>query len=120
MLNLFDIYHNDKNPIKTLDYQQLTSDLNKVKHNPSLACDYARKIGKPVKELEEIIATDARASFFYAKDVLKGKFKLAESTVCKSPEYAGRYTVEVLKKAFPEAEPAIAKDAFSSITYAKC
>ena len=60
---------------------------------------YVERNGKN-KDLESIIAKDAKYSYWYAKFVLNGPFPLGEPTIAKDNHYAKKYTNNVLKKDF--------------------
>jgi hypothetical protein len=91
-----------------------------------------------------IIAEDAEASYLYAKDVLKGEFKLGEKAIAKdsylswayaylinsrfqlgeqaisqNAEYSYRYAADVLEDRFELGEHAISKSSKYSCLYAK-
>ncbi len=51
---------------------------------------------KPWHEGEATIATDASYSFYYATEVLEGRFRLGEKLIAKSPTY-----YKIYKNLFP-------------------
>ena len=59
-----------------------------------------KKNGKPFNGGEAIISTDAKYSFWYAKYVLRGPFKLGEPIIDKDPTIAALYKTEVLERDF--------------------
>ena len=100
-------------------------DLNKHSHEKEIAktnikwaFDYVSKHGKD-EDLEPIIAKSTYHSFWYAKLVLKGPFKLGEPAISKSTEYSYQYATDILKGPFPLGEPAIAKNAYYAVLYAE-
>ena len=50
----------------------------------SEAYKYAYDIGRLVPELENIIAEDIYYSYYYAKDIIKGRFKKGEDAIMDS------------------------------------
>jgi hypothetical protein len=81
---------------------------DKYKNNP-----------KELKKREPAIAKSAEYSYYYAKNVIHGKFPLGEAAIAKDSYYSYYYARDVLKGRFPLGEPAIAKDAEYSYWYAK-
>ncbi len=65
------------------------------------------------------ISKDARYSFWYASDVVKGRFVLGEPAISQSAEYSGRYARGVIKGRFELGEPAICKSSEYSCLYAE-
>ena len=74
-------------------------------------------VGKPIPELEKIIAKDASTAYYYASFINK-RFPLGEPAIAKSAENSYAYAAEVLHKRFLEGEPAIAKASDYSFWYA--
>ena len=70
-----------------------------AKTNSKWAFEYVSKHGKD-EDLEPAIAKSAYHSFWYAKLVLKGPFKLGEPIMANYEQYASSYTQYVLKKDF--------------------
>jgi hypothetical protein len=119
MLNIFDLYKNDKDPLP-YSLASVLEDIEKVKHHAVLALEYARKHKRPIPELEQIISTDADMSFFYAKEILNGKrFKLGEKEIAKQTDIACRYAIQIIKGKWAAGEEAIAKDSFYAKLYTK-
>ncbi len=54
--------------------------------------------------------TDPYQAYYYATEVLKGRFPKGEAAIATDPYWAFYYATEVLKGRFPEGEAAIAKD----------
>lgn len=71
------------------------------------------------KKYEDLIASDANASIWYAGDVLKGPFPDGEDVISKDTSAAEFYARVVIKKPFPEGESAIARGADESVSYAQ-
>ena len=112
---------------------------------PNEAYKYAYQIGKPVPELENIIAESsyysyayvmdiikdrfekgeraiAQNSYFsyrYAKDIVKGRFEKGENMIAQNPEYSYYYARDVIKGRFEKGEDAIIKDNKLASDYAK-
>ncbi len=91
--------------------------------NVDAACNLARALFDEHNErdpaLEYVIAQDPMRSFWYAKDVLKGRFLLAEPVLAQSPEWGYFYARFVLEQPWPEAEPTIARSEMMSRLYMK-
>jgi hypothetical protein len=51
-------------------------------------------------------------AYWYAKDVIKGRWPEGEATIIKNPHWAYNYTRDVIKGRWPEAEEAIAKSEY--------
>jgi hypothetical protein len=80
--------------------------------------DKYRTTAYQLKKREPAIAKSAMYSYYYAKNVLKGRFPLGEPEIAKSAEWSYEYARDVLKGKFPLGEPAIAKDRVYSYDYA--
>lgn len=72
----------------------------------------------PSKSLEKIVAQSKYYSYMYAKDVLKGRFKLGENQIAKSSVYVYLYARHVIKGRWPEGEPKLMKDPYWALWYA--
>ena len=59
------------------------------------------------------------ASYSYAKDVLKGRFYLAENFIKKYPEYAFEYAKNIIKGPWKDCEEYISQDYCYSYKYSK-
>lgn len=70
---------------------------------PEIAYRYARENG-PDDNLEMIIATDAKYSFWYAKYVLRGKFKLGERIIASNHYINKQYNDDVINYDFELAD----------------
>ena len=68
---------------------------------PEQAYIEARKSGS-TPELENIISQDARYSFFYAKEVVKGRWELGENAISQDTYFSFLYAKDVLKNKLPE------------------
>ena len=53
-------------------------------------------------EIEHILSQDARYSFFYAKDIIKGRWELGENTISQDIYFSFLYAKDVLKNKLPE------------------
>lgn len=68
----------------------------------------ARRAGKRVPKLEDVIAQDAKAAYMYAFYNLKqNRWPEAEPTIAKDAWAATWYVKNILKQRWPEAEPTI-------------
>jgi len=88
---------------------------------PYLAYDKARKLGLriPEPELEPVISKDAQCSYYYAINIIKGKFILAEPAISKDVYYSYLYAKDVIKGRWEKGEPTISKYAEYSYFYAR-
>lgn len=66
-----------------------------------------------------VISANAEVSFLYARDVLKGRFKLGEISIATCRSHSYNYAVEVIKCRFELGENAISTDCNLSYNYAK-
>ena len=80
---------------------------------------YLPKGLKVPKEVEEMIADSSDHAYWYARDVLRGRFALGEAAIARDTYNSCWYAIEVLKRRFELGEPAIARDPQSSYLYAK-
>jgi hypothetical protein len=62
--------------------------------------------------------TDPHYAYWYARDVIKGRFKLGETTIAKSPFYAYHYAHDIIKGRWEQVEPTIATDEYGAYWYA--
>ena len=115
-MDLWKYYDGD---LKYPDLNNHSHEIEIAKANPKWAFEYASKHGKD-EDLEPAIAKNAYYSYRYARDVLKGPFKLCEPEIAKDTHYSYLYASDILNgKRFKLGEPAIAKDAYYSYAYAK-
>lgn len=83
-----------------------------------------------IEELEpvlHIIARSSKLSFYYACNVIQGRWTGGENAVKRTPEFAYHYAVSILAEdpewphangRWPEAEPVIMKSGFEACMYA--
>ena len=89
--------------------------------NNNLEIKDGKIIGKNLKEIDVILKSlskDPKWSFFYARNVIKGRFPEGEAALASEAEYAYRYAVTVINGRFPEGEAAIATDPKYAFLYA--
>lgn len=90
--------------------------------NSREAYDLMYKIGVSNLELEAIISEDGYYSVMYAKEIIKGKFKLGEEIISKdwfySWFYSWCYAKNVLKSRFRLGEKVITKTGNFNYDYA--
>lgn len=81
----------------------------------------AKKANKRLSASEEhvIIAQDPGWPYWYAKDIIKGRWPEAEPVLAQHPGWAREYARNVIKGRWPEAEPVIASDPDWAHLYAK-
>ena len=63
------------------------------------------------------IVKDAKLAFYFAADIIQGRWPEAEPTIAKNAEWACCYAQYVIKGRWPEAEPTIAKDPYFAKYY---
>lgn len=80
---------------------------------PEIAYRYARENG-PDDNLEMIIATDAKYSFWYAKYVLRDKFELGERIIASNEYINKQYNDDVINYDFELADK-IYKEALEKV-----
>jgi len=85
---------------------------------PEQAYYKAKKSGKRMPELELTISKDAQYSYFYARDVIKGRWELAEPAISKDALYSYYYARNIIKGKFISGEAVISKNARYSYWYA--
>jgi len=85
---------------------------------PEEAFYKAIELGKRMPKLEPVISKNARWSYYYARDIIKGKFILAEPTISQDAFYSCLYAICIIKGRFILAEPTISKSAGYSCYYA--
>ena len=76
-------------------------------------------MGKPIPELEDIIAQEPYWSYKYAKDIIKGRFEKGEDVIAQYAYYSYLYARDALKDRFEKGEDAIAQNAEYSRFYTK-
>jgi hypothetical protein len=57
--------------------------------------------------------------YWYARNVLRGRWPEAEPAIAQNPEWAYWYAHNILRGRFPEGEPAIATSPYLSYWYGK-
>jgi len=77
---------------------------------PYRAYEKARALGKRIPELELVISKDAYWSYRYARDVIKGKWKLGEPVISQDAFRSYCYATDVIKGRFILGESAISKN----------
>lgn len=92
---------------------------NVAMYNSNLASQYAIAINQQVPELESVIAKSARASYLYAKLVLKNRFYEGEHVISQYSSYSYDYARDVIHGAFEMGEATIANDSYTSLLYAR-
>jgi len=86
-----------------------------------------RDLGERIPELELelelklklVINEDAKYSYYYARDIIKGRWEKGELDISKDAYYSYCYAIEVIKGRWELGEAAISKDARYSSHYAK-
>lgn len=86
---------------------------------PEMALAYAKKRGLRVPEAEEAIMRSPRYSYYYTRDIIRGRWLEAEPVIKKSPFWAYRYSRDVIYRRWTEAEPYIMQEPLWAYWYAK-
>src|SRR5574343_449557 len=87
--------------------------------SPKYAYYYARDIIKGrFQEGEAAIAGNAYYAYLYARDIIKGRWPEGEKAIASSANFACAYAIDIIKGRFPECEKAIASDAYYAYGYA--
>ena len=63
-------------------------------------------------QISHIIIKQPNHSYWYAKNILKGRWKEAEPIMMKEPYYAYQYAKDIIKSRWVEAESVIKTDKF--------
>ena len=71
--------------------------------SPQKAYQKCKKENRRISELEDLIATDPKHSYFYTHDIIKGLWELSEETISKDPEYSYWYARNVIKGPFEKS-----------------
>jgi len=119
---------NNPNKIKKDLWKAITSRNKKLAEvliplaqDPYLTYEYAYYItcGKVKDEFEDIIAQDARFSYNYAKNILKGPFLKGENILSNDSNYAYLYARDVIRGPWSKGEDIIASDFWSANRYSQ-
>lgn len=108
-MNLYDIYNKPK---ELYGYDRSDMEI------PEIFWNKHKNNSAELKKREQFIAKNAKWSYYYAHDVLKGPFKLGEPTIAKDARWSYWYALHILHGPFKLGEPATAKDAEYSYFYA--
>jgi len=68
-------------------------DIRNIKYSKD-AYNYAKDMGKPIPELEDIIAQEPYWSYKYAADVIKDRFEKGENVIAQDPKWNKEYAKE--------------------------
>ena len=115
-MNLWKYYNNKSNQLKYPDLNNHSHEIEIAKTNSKWAFEYVSKHGKD-EDLEPAIAKSVKYSYFYAKNILRGPFKLGEKAIATRDSLALQYAKWV-KGPFKLGEPIFAKTAFFAFEYA--
>ena len=77
---------------------------------PAILAGFCAFMGFRWLEAEPIISKDPEWAYYYAQNVLQGRFPEAEPVIVKNLEYAHYYALNILGRRWPEAELRMAKD----------
>jgi len=86
---------------------------------PQEAYNEAEELGKRIPKLETIISQDFNCSYLYAKEIIKGRFILAEPIISQDAYCSYGYARCVIEGRFISGEAVISKNARYSYCYAK-
>ncbi len=110
-------YFRTKHPILSKFFSDKEKDMLK---NPERAYWYARNVIKGRwPEAEPVIMKESKWAYYYAKGVIKGRWPQAEPVIMKESKWAYYYAKDVIKGRWPEAEPHIMKESKWAYYYAK-
>ena len=70
-------------------------------------------------EGESVIASSPKWAYFYAKYIIQGRWHEGEKAIASNPEWAFKYARDAIKGRFPEGEKEIARDFKWGYEYAK-
>lgn len=101
-----------RHPLNALARQDPADAVRKMK------VDWSSRAGYDRDEFEAAVSRDARASFYYARDVVEGRFELGEPAIALSAEWSYNYAFSVLGGVFSAGEAAIATDIDYACSYA--
>jgi hypothetical protein len=73
---------------------------------------------KRLPELESIIATDGEFAYYYAKNIIKGRWTEGEKIIATDAFYASLYALNIIKGRWAEAEKIIATKVACACYYA--
>jgi hypothetical protein len=79
----------------------------------------SRILGEAIRPPTEVEKRDPHWAYWYAKDVLDGRFPEGEAAIATDPYWAHWYALNVIKGRFPEGEAVIATDPKCSEQYLK-
>jgi hypothetical protein len=82
-----------------------------------LARNHPSEFEKNKDEYENIIATDGYYPYYYARDVLKGRFEKGEDAIATNEWYSYYYAEDILNGRFEKGEYAISEDSYYFIDY---
>ena len=85
---------------------------------PNLALARYRNNLEELKKREKLWARDPETAYYYALEILKGRFELSEKTIAKNAQYSYLYAGKILNAPFPLGELTIAKSPWYSYLYA--
>jgi len=85
---------------------------------PEEAYYKAYNLGLRIPELESVISKDVCYSYFYTRDVIKGRWELAEPIISKNVQFGFFYARHIIKGRWELGEAAISKNAYYSYIYA--
>src|SRR6266851_2864333 len=106
------LYNYHSNPSKLIGYD-VAFDLS-----PELALEKYRGNIKEMKKREHLWKQSAEYAYYYAHNVIKGRWPEGEAVIIKDPGYAYWYAHCVIKGRFLEGEAIIATTAHYSYDYA--
>ena len=93
-MNLWNYYNNESNQLKYPNVLNHIHEKEIAKTNLKWAYEYVSKHGKD-EDLEPIITKSPKYSYFYAKDILRGPFKLGEKAIAIDAQYSYVYAIYI-------------------------
>jgi len=73
--------------------------------------DLIKKLNRPYPPIEPYIKNNPKYAYYYARDIIKGRWPEGEDAIKQDVYYAYHYAEGVIKGRWPEGEDAIKQDA---------
>jgi hypothetical protein len=118
---MLDVFLQITNKLELHHYLELSESQKKLIKSPELAYNLAIGIfldfSKTDPTLEKIISQSAHESYKYAVNTAR-RFKLGEPVISREPGNAFYYARDIIDGKWEMGEPAISKDSYHSLNYA--
>ena len=90
-----------------------------INHNAIICYRYAEESLCRFEHGEVYISKSAQSSYYYAVDIIKGRFLLGEEAISKSAKYSMLYASRIIRGKFIQGEYAFSSNGYYSYRYAK-